>query len=155
MQIIHKRFDQLTPEELYAILALRSQVFVVEQNCVYQDLDGRDQSAFHMWLEDEDGIEAYLRILDSGVVHEDCAIGRVLCLKRRKGYASKLLSAALDLIAEEKLSDQVYLEAQEYAKSLYGNLGFKQISEPFLEDGIPHVAMELTLSERVKTEDIL
>lgn len=150
MRIVSRRLEDLTPEELYSLLALRSQVFVVEQNCVYQDLDGRDDKAFHMWLEDEDGIQAYLRILDPGVVHEACAIGRVLCLKRRKGFASKLLSAALDLIEEENLSDQVYLEAQEYAKSLYGNLGFRQISEPFLEDGIPHVAMELNLSERVK-----
>lgn len=148
MQIVSRRFDELTPEELYALLALRSQVFVVEQNCVYQDLDGRDDKAWHMWLEDEDGIQAYLRILDPGVVHEDCAIGRVLCLKRRKGYASKLLSVALDLIEEKKISDQVYLEAQEYAKSLYGNLGFEQISEPFLEDGIPHVAMTLNLQDR-------
>lgn len=148
MQIFSKRFDKLTPEELYKLLALRSQVFVVEQNCVYQDLDGRDDKAWHMWLEDEDGIQAYLRILDPGVVHEDCAIGRVLCLKRRKGYASKLLSAALDLIQEKTLSDSFYLEAQEYAKSLYENLGFKQTSEPFLEDGIPHVSMQLSLRER-------
>lgn len=154
MQIISKRFDELTPEELYKILELRNQVFVVEQNCVYQDCDGRDDKAWHLWLEDEDGVQAYLRILDPGVVHEDCAIGRVLCLKRRKGYASKLLAAALDLIQDKGISDEVCLEAQEYAKSLYGNQGFKQISETFLEDGIPHVAMTLDLRERPQNFDI-
>ena len=89
MNTVIKRFEDLTTEELYAILRLRVSVFVVEQNCVYPELDNRDQNAIHVWLEDEEGIEAYLRILDRGVESEHVAIGRVIAVKRRCGLGSR------------------------------------------------------------------
>ena len=91
MELRIKRFCELTAEELYAILRLRVSVFVVEQQCAYPELDGLDRDALHVWLEDEDGIEAYLRVLDKGVESEYCAIGRVISVKRRCGLGSRIL----------------------------------------------------------------
>ena len=85
MTLTVKRFDELTPAELYEILRLRSAVFVVEQECAYQDIDNKDQVAVHAWLADEDGIAAYLRVMDRGVYDEEVAIGRVIALRRRQG----------------------------------------------------------------------
>ena len=141
MQLRYKRFEELTLQELYEILQLRVNVFVVEQNCAYEDLDSRDQDALHVWLEDEEGIEAYLRIMDRGVVSPYVSIGRVIACKRRQGLATELLKEAIVIARKEFQADKIYLEAQVYAKSLYEKLGFVQVSEEFLEDGIPHIRM--------------
>ena len=143
MNTVIKRFEDLTTEELYAILRLRVSVFVVEQNCVYLELDNHDQNAIHVWLEDEKGIEAYLRILDRGVESEHVAIGRVIAVKRRCGLGSRILSEGIRAARELLGADQIYLEAQTYAKGLYEKQGFRQISDEFLLDGIPHVKMLL------------
>ena len=143
MEFCQKRFDELTLEELYAILRLRADVFVVEQNCPYQDLDDKDQAALHLYLRNENGIRAYLRIMDRGVSHRCVSIGRVIAVDRRQGLATELLRRAVCAAREEFHADQIYLEAQVYAKALYEKLGFRQISDEFLEDGIPHVQMLL------------
>lgn len=143
MELVIKKFHELTLDELYAILKLRSDVFVVEQNCVYPDLDDRDQAAIHVWLQDEDGIEAYLRVMGKGVTQEHAAIGRVIAKKRRCGLGSRVLRAGIDAAQRQFGADKIYLEAQVYAKSLYEKQGFRQVSEEFLEDGIPHVKMVL------------
>ena len=137
------QFNELTTEELYAILKLRVSVFVVEQNCPYMELDDRDQEALHVWLEDDDGIEAYLRILDRGVENEHVAIGRVIAVKRRSGLGSRILSEGIRAAREVFGADCIYLEAQTYAIGLYEKQGFRQISDEFLLDGIPHVKMIL------------
>ena len=136
-----KRFRELTTEELYRILRLRVAVFVVEQNCPYMEIDDLDQAAIHVWLEDEDGIEAYLRVLDRGAESEYCAIGRVIAVKRRCGFGSRILSEGIKAAKECFLADSIYLEAQVYAKALYEKQGFRQISDVFLLDGIPHIKM--------------
>ena len=141
MNLFVKAFDELTTEELFEIYKLRSAVFVVEQQCVYQDMDDLDKSALHLWLEEDGNILSYLRILPPGTVREEAAIGRVLSVVRRKGYATMLLKEAIRVIRERFGTDAVYLEAQTYAKELYEKLGFRQISEEFLEDGIPHIKM--------------
>ena len=138
-----KHFNELTADELYAILRLRVAVFVVEQNCPYLDPDNLDQDAVHLWLEDGDGIEAYLRILDRGTESEHVAIGRVIAVKRRCGLGSRILKEGIQVARERFHADKIYLEAQSYAKGLYEKQGFRPVSEEFLLDGIPHVRMIL------------
>ena len=145
MQLYRKRFQELTTEELYGILKLRVDVFVVEQNCPYRELDDRDQDAVHVWLQDEDGILAYLRVMDRGIENESVSIGRVVAAKRRCGLGSRVLAEGIRAAKEVFLADSIYLEAQVYAKDLYEKQGFRQISEEFLLDGIPHVRMLLDI----------
>ena len=143
MELRVKRFHELTTDELYRILKLRVSVFVVEQNCPYMELDDCDQNAVHVWLEDKDGIQAYLRVMDSGIENESVSIGRVIALKRRQGLGSQVLSEGIRAAKDFFHADTIYLEAQVYAKGLYEKQGFRQISEEFLLDGIPHVRMLL------------
>lgn len=143
MQLYVKHFQELTPDELYAILKLRVDVFVVEQHCPYPELDGLDREALHVWLEDEAGIEAYVRVLDKGVKSPYTALGRVIAVRRRMGLGTKIVQAGIEAAREIFGADAIYLEAQTYARGLYEKLGFRQISEEFLEDGIPHIRMLL------------
>ncbi len=143
MNLTVKRFEELTLAELYEILRLRSAVFVVEQTCPYQDIDNKDQAAIHLWLSDEDGIAAYLRVMDKGVYDEEVAIGRVISLRRRQGYALQLLQEGVRVAREAFGAQLISVEAQVYARSLYEKAGFRQASEEFLEDGIPHIRMLL------------
>lgn len=146
METVIKRFAELTTDELYDILRLRAEVFVVEQNCVYQDLDGRDQAAVHVWVRGETGILAYLRVMDRGVTQEYTAIGRVIAV-RRQGLGTRALREGIRVAREHFGADRIYLETQVYARSLYEKQGFRQVSEEFLEDGIPHIGMLLTLDD--------
>ena len=143
MKTVVRPFSELSTEELYRILKLRVAVFVVEQNCPYMELDDRDQDALHVWFEDRDGIRAYLRILDADTVSEHVTIGRVIAVKRRCGMGSRILSEGIRIAKEALGAEKIYVEAQVYAKGMYEKQGFRQISEEFLEDGIPHVSMLL------------
>lgn len=142
------QFNELETCQLYDILRLREKVFVVEQNCVYADLDDNDQESWHVCLYDGGTLAAYARyyILDEkkGIVK----IGRVVTDPdyRRKGLGSKVVSAAIRSALGEISPKKFYIEAQCYAIPFYENLGFKVKSEPFLEDGIPHVKMERRVS---------
>ena len=127
MELICKHFSELTASELYEIYRLRVSVFVVEQNCAYQDVDEADRTAWHIWLQDEGGIAAYARVLAPGTVFPDVSIGRVTAVRRREGLG------------------RITIEAQSYVKTLYAALGFTQTGPEFLEDGIPHVPMQLQL----------
>ena len=141
MHFVSKCFADLTTRELYEILKARSAVFVVEQSCVYQDADGLDPTAYHLWLSDEDGIAAYLRLLPPGARFPEASLGRVLSLRRRQGLATRLLTAALAAARERYGACAVRIEAQVYARALYEKLGFAAVSDEFLEDGIPHIQM--------------
>lgn len=141
MTVYVKRFTELELQELYEILSLRNEVFVVEQNCPYQDIDGRDEEAYHVCLKDENGIRAYLRVLSHGP--QEAAIGRVIAVERRKGLATKALEVGIRTAKERFGARSIYLEAQTYARSLYEKQGFVQCGEEFLEDGIPHIPMRL------------
>ena len=143
MQTYIKRFDKLSTRELYQILKLRVDVFVVEQSCPYEEIDNLDYHAIHVYFKEADEIIAYLRILDKGVESEDVAIGRVISAKRRCGIGSKLLMEGIKAAKENFKAEKIYIEAQSYARKFYENLGFKQISEEFLLDDIPHIKMEL------------
>lgn len=145
MELMIKTFDELTTSELYEILKLRVSVFVVEQNCPYPELDDRDQCALHIWFRDDDGIQAYLRVMDRGTESEYVSIGRVIAMKRHCGLGSRLLTEGIRAARDRFGADSIYLEAQTYAKGLYEKQGFRQISGEFLEDGIPHIKMLLSV----------
>ena len=145
MELIVKHFSELSAEELFEIYKLRVSVFIVEQSYPYQDIDDADKSAYHVWLRDEDGIEAYARVLPAGVAFPTAAFGRVIAVKRRCGLGTKIVAAAIETARDKLGADMITIEAQVYARSLYENLGFRQTSEEFLEDGIPHIQMQLEL----------
>ncbi len=145
MKLMVKHFSELSAEELFEIYKLRISVFVVEQNCPYQEADDADKAAYHVWLQDESGIEAYARVLPPGVTFDSAAIGRVIAVKRRCGLGSKIVAAAVNVAKEKFGADKITIEAQTYARHLYEKAGFLQTSEEFLEDGIPHIQMQLTL----------
>ena len=140
-----KRFDELTTGELYEILRCRSEVFVVEQNCVYQDLDEEDSASTHLFIEEEGRIKAYLRVIDPGVKYVSASIGRVLTMKpyRGQGLARPLMIEAIRVA--KSLSDTIEIEAQAYLRQFYKSLGFKESSAEFTLDGIPHISMMLTV----------
>lgn len=150
MELCVKRFDQLTLDELYDIMELRVAVFVVEQTCPYPEIDGRDKGAYHVFLRDETGIQAYLRVLDRGVSFPEVSIGRVIAVKRRQGLGTEILRAGIRTAVEKFGADAIRIEAQTYARSLYEKQGFRQVSEEFLEDGIPHIQMLLRWGEGQK-----
>lgn len=141
MEWLIKTFSQLTTEELYQILQLRVDVFVVEQTCPYHELDGKDQQALHVFARDQEGIQAYLRVLAPGVSFPEASLGRVISKKRRQGLGTQLLNRGLQAVRDWLGDGPIRIEAQTYAKSFYEQAGFRQVSEEFLEDGIPHIQM--------------
>lgn len=146
MKAVVKRFGELTVRELYAILRLRVDVFVVEQRCAYHELDGLDEAALHVYLEDEGGIAAYLRVLPVGTRFADAAaIGRVVSARRALGLGAKVLRLGIEAAASEFGAGRIRIEAQSYAQGFYEKAGFRRCSEEFDEDGIPHVEMVLDL----------
>ncbi len=142
MTLYIKHFNELTTMELYRILRARAEIFVVEQDCVYQDLDNKDLNAWHVWYEDEDGVAAYCRVLDKGVSYEgEGSIGRVIAVKRSTGLGYKVMMEGIR-VAEEKFGQtSLRISAQQYAQGFYEKCGFVRVSEPYLEDDIPHVQM--------------
>lgn len=145
MELTVKRFDELDIFELYEILKLRVDVFVVEQNCPYPELDEKDKSAWHVYFREDGEIIAYLRVLDPGVSFDTAAIGRVISTRRRCGLGTKLMREGIRVARERMNTEAIKIEAQTYARSFYEQLGFVQTSEEFLEDGIPHIEMILKL----------
>lgn len=145
MELVVKKFKELTIDELYEILRVRVNVFVVEQKCPYEEIDNKDKSEYHVFLKENGEIVAYLRVIKQGVSFEEASIGRVLTTKRKKGYANIILKEGIKIAKEKFKADKIKIEAQTYAKKLYEKFGFKQISDEFLEDGIPHIKMLLEL----------
>ena len=145
MELVVKHFSELSAEELFEIYKLRVSVFVVEQNCPYQEVDDADKAAYHLWLKDETGLQAYARVLPQGAVFPDVSIGRVIAVKRRCGLGSQIVAAAVDTAKSKLSAARITIEAQVYARTLYEKAGFRQTSEEFLEDGIPHIQMQLEL----------
>lgn len=138
-----KTFDELTLDELYEIMKLRVDVFVAEQKCPYAELDGRDKSALHVFLRDEDGIQAYLRVMDAGVCGPHVALGRVVARQRHRGLGSRVLKEGIRAARARFGSGPIQLEAQVYARAFYEKQGFRAVSGVFDEDGIPHIRMLL------------
>jgi len=143
MELQIKKFSELSSDLLYKIIEARIDVFVVEQNCPYKECDNKDQDSFHLFYLDQGQIAAYLRIIPAEISYQEPSIGRVLVKKeyRRKGLGLKMTREALAFIREEFGSNTVRISAQEYILDLYQSLGFKVVSEKYLEDGIPHYEM--------------
>ncbi len=141
MEVVVKAFDELSLYELYDILRIRADVFVVEQNCAYQDLDEVDKDAYHVYLKDEGKIVAYLRVVDKGKRLDEVSVGRVISLKRRLGLGSLLMKEGIKVAKEKFGAKKVKVGAQIYAQPFYESVGFRRVSDEYLEDGIPHAYM--------------
>ncbi|SHF72177.1 ElaA protein [Salegentibacter echinorum] len=143
MVLLIKTFRELSLEELYELLQLRSQIFVVEQDCVYQDIDGKDADALHIIGKKDGKIVGYARCFPPKYYFEEAAIGRVLVKEsqRKYGYGHLILKASINAIAKHYKTQEIKLSAQQYLTAFYESHGFMQIGEGYLEDGIPHIAM--------------
>ena len=145
--ILHmKSFQELTTDELYELRRVRSEVFVVEQNCVYQDLDGDDQKSIHLWPTVAGKVVALVRVCPARTHMKEVSIGRVITTVRGKGYGKQIMLHAIDAAKEHFGAKQIDIEAQEYAKGFYESVGFRQSSDAFMLDGIPHIKMTWTIS---------
>lgn len=143
LEIKVKSFEELTKQELYNILQLRSEVFVVEQDCVYQDLDGKDQKALHVLGLKNNKLIGYTRIFEPGIYFNESSIGRVVVAKneRKYKYGYNLMDASIKAIKTYYNESLIKISAQCYLKQFYTNVGFKAVGQEYLEDGIPHIAM--------------
>lgn len=138
-----KAFHELSVKELYAILKLRSEVFVVEQNCVYLDSDGLDEQALHLFTNANEQPVAYCRIIPPGVVYKNPVIGRVVVHSayRNKKIATQLMQCAISETTKRYVNQGITLSAQMYLLKFYTSLGFRAVGDSYLEDGIPHIKM--------------
>ena len=143
MKIYLKSFKELSTTELYKILQLRNEVFVVEQNCVYQDADGKDLKALHLFIKNQEDIIAYLRIFKPGDYFKHASIGRVVTHPsyRGKNFGKQIMQKAIDIITNDLQENTIEISAQTYLKKFYNDLGFQETGNEYLEDGIPHVRM--------------
>ena len=143
MEFFVKEFYQLSLDELYRILQLRSEIFVVEQDCVYQDLDFKDQKSLHVFGVKNDKIITYTRVFGPGDYFKEASIGRVVVDKneRKFGYGHDLMKASITAIKNYFNVNEITISAQVYLKKFYESHGFKKVGKEYLEDGIPHIEM--------------
>ncbi|GGG36994.1 GNAT family N-acetyltransferase [Bizionia arctica] len=143
LDIQTKTFNDLNIQELYDMLQLRAEVFVVEQDCVYQDVDGKDQKAWHVLGYKDSKLVAYTRVFKPGDYFNAASIGRVVVSgnERQHKYGYDIMKASINVIKEDFNEATIKISAQCYLKTFYNNLGFTETGEEYLEDGIPHMAM--------------
>ena len=143
IEIKVKTFQEITTQELYNILQLRSEVFVVEQDCVYQDIDGKDQNALHVIGYKDENVVAYTRIFKPGYYFNEASIGRVVVKdsERQHKYGYDIMNASIEAIKSHYQENTIKVSAQTYLKRFYNNLEFFEVGEEYLEDGIPHIGM--------------
>jgi ElaA protein len=145
-----KKFEDVTPHELYAIMQLRNEVFVLEQNCLYQDADNKDQPSFHvMGWNNNQMLMAYCRIIPPGISYTQCSIGRVVTHAdvRKEGAGKELMKRAIDECRKLFPEQAIKIGAQLYLHKFYSSLGFVQTSDVYLEDGIEHIEMLLDVKQ--------
>ena len=145
LEIYVKNYNELTIDELYGLLQLRSKVFVVEQDCVYQDIDGKDQISLHVIGKNNNIIVAYTRLFKEGDYFKEASIGRVVVDTnfRHFKYGSVIMKASITAIQNHFNTSEIKISAQLYLKDFYNSFGFKSIGNSYLEDGIPHIAMKI------------
>ncbi len=143
MEIFIRKYEEIAVDELYDILQLRSEVFVVEQACVYNDLDGLDKMAAHLWISDGGAVIATARILPAGVRFPQVSIGRVVVHPKYRGRETGklIMRRAITYAQETFLAAEIKVSAQLYLKKFYEELGFRVVTEVYDEDGIPHIGM--------------
>jgi ElaA protein len=141
------RYNELTTNQLYSILKLRAEVFVVEQNCAYQDLDNKDNKALHLIGEINNEIIAYTRIFKKGDYFTNSSIGRVLVKKefRKKELGKAIMEKSIEIIKKNTKEEKIEISAQKYLTKFYKDLGFKKTGKEYLEDNIPHIKMMLKI----------
>jgi ElaA protein len=147
MELKIKMFKELTTEELHDIFQLRSEVFVVEQDCVYQDIDGKDKEALHIIGRTKGRLVAYTRCFAPGFYFKEASIGRVVVAykERKNKYGDEIMKVSIQAIQTHYQTQQISLSAQSHLKNFYKNHGFSQVGEGYLEDGIPHIMMVNTI----------
>ena len=147
MEINTYRYNELTTNQLYSILKLRAEVFVVEQNCAYQDLDNKDNKALHLTGEINNEIIAYTRIFKKGDYFTNSSIGRVLVKKefRKKELGKAIMEKSIEIIKKNTKEEKIEISAQKYLTKFYKDLGFKKTGKEYLEDNIPHIKMMLKI----------
>lgn len=140
-----RKFSELSTSELYDLLQLRSEVFVVEQKCAYQDLDGKDKEALHLIGKINEDTVAYARLFAPGISYKEAAIGRVVVSEKARGkeYGKELMKKAIECISTEYNTDEIIISAQKYLEKFYTELGFLSEGDPYPEDDIPHIKMRL------------
>ena len=143
---VFKKFDELTAAELYAIIKLRNEVFVVEQNCVYQDADDKDQQSYHLAGWNGKNLVAYTRIIPLGISYAAASIGRVVTSPkyRKTGIGKILMQESISRTFSQFNCSEIKIGAQVYLTGFYKSLGFFKSSDEYLEDGIPHIEMTLS-----------
>ena len=143
LEIVVKTYNELQIDELYSLLQLRSEVFVVEQDCVYQDIDGKDPKALHVLGYKNDKLVAYTRVFAPGDYFEEASIGRVVvkASERQHKFGYAIMNASIEAIENHYKESTIKVSAQTYLKQFYNTLGFYDVGEEYLEDGIPHIAM--------------
>lgn len=141
MELTIKKFDELTIYELYSIMQARIEIFTVEQNCAYQDLDGKDFDCHHVFFSENGKILAYCRVAPKGLIYENVTIGRVITIARGTGLGKKLMLEALEVAREKYSANTVSIGAQIQAQGFYEKCGFTATDKKYIEDGIPHVMM--------------
>ena len=147
MKVEVKKFSELSIGELYELLKLRTEIFVVEQECIYQDMDGKDNKATHILGKQEDKIVAYTRIFGPGDYYDQPCIGRVVVDKERRGEekGKEIMEASIKYVKENYINKKIILSAQKYLEKFYKDLGFFVEGDEYLEDGIPHQKMILKI----------
>ena len=147
MKIVVKKFKELSVEEIYQILRIRSEVFIIEQRCIYQDIDGNDEKAMHVMGKNNNEIIAYTRILDSGDCYDFPSISRVVVKEKNRGEerGKEIMKESIKYIKENLKEKTIVLAAQKYLEKFYRELGFIAEGEEYLEDEIPHQKMILKL----------
>lgn len=140
-----KTFEQLSTHELYQILKARVDIFVVEQACAYEEIDNFDQQSAHLFLRSEDKLVAYVRLVPKQTKFNEVSIGRVLVVKefRGNGYAKAIMEKAINHIINEWKENVIKIQAQHYLINFYASLGFEQVTDVYLDDGLPHIDMIL------------
>lgn len=138
-----KKFLELSTQEVYNILRLRAAIFVVEQNCVYQDLDGKDENSIHVFASDSENIVAYARIVLPGISYQEISIGRVVVAEeyRYQKLGFNVMKKAINVIELEMGKQPIRISAQSHLEKFYRSLDFKPTGKSYLEDGIPHIEM--------------
>lgn len=147
IQWFRKEFNELTVDELYELLRLRSEIFVVEQDCVYQDIDRKDKKSIHIFGMENGQVIAGLRVIPAGISYDVPSIGRLVVKQeyRHSGLAKKMILEAIDIIKNEFGGEKIRISGQAYVKELYISLGFVIVTDVYLEDGIEHYGFELEL----------